>query len=179
MKPVFNLIAALTVAALSSSVFASPSTFASTMKPSCCTKGCCEEVGVDRTLTNGKMRAFVKAGEKAPWQLASLDTNPTKLVCKMGCCKSESVKENRWNGKRNEVVLVEKSTCTMPKGCCEDFCGKPVETSQLPARWIRNGKTQWFVKAGEKAPAWLESYDTAAKAAPNCCTSGKDCCTTS
>lgn len=173
MKPVLNLIAALTVAALSSSVFAS------TVKPPCCTKGCCGEVGVDRTLTNGKMRAFVKVGEKAPWQLASLDTNPTKLVCKMGCCKSESIKETRWTGKRNEVVLALKSTCTMPKGCCEDSCGKPVETSQLPARWIRSGKGNWFVKAGEKAPAWLESYDTAAKASPNCCTSGKDCCATS
>ena len=170
-----SLFAVLTIAALS---LTSSSIFASTLKSSCCTKGCCEEVGVDRTVTNGKQSAFVKAGAKAPWQLARLDTNPTKLVCKRGCCKSESALENHWNGKRNETVTVQRSTCTMPAGCCDDTCGKPLEVSELPARWIHYGKGNWFVNAGRKAPYWLEPYDLQAKTSSSCCTSGKDCCTT-
>ena len=170
-----STFAVLTIAALS---LISSSTFASMMKPSCCTKGCCEEVGVDRTITNGKQSAFVKAGEKAPWQLARLDTNPTRVACKMGCCKSESIQENRRMGKRNETVTIQKSTCTMPAGCCDESCGKSLAVSQLPARWIHYSKGNWFVKAGQKAPTWLESYDHQAKTPSSCCTSGKDCCTT-
>ena len=63
------------------------------------------------------------------------------------------------------------------KGCCDESCGKPLEVSQLPARWIHYSKGNWFVKAGQKAPYWLESYDLQAKAPASCCTSGKDCCT--
>lgn len=164
MKPVLNLTAALTVVALLSSVALSSSVFASTPKPSCCTKGCCEEIGVDRTASHGKLLIFV--------------AKATRLACKMGCCKSESVKETRWTGKRNEEVLVSKSTCTMPNGCCADSCARPVEISSLPARWIRHGKGTLFVNAGQKAPAFLQPYDSATKMTPNCCTSGQDCCAT-
>ena len=71
---------------------------------------------------------------------------------------------------------LKSSCCT--KGYCDESCGKPLEVSQLPARWIHYNKGNWFVKAGQKAPYWLESYDLHAKTPSSCCTSGKNCCTT-